>query len=90
MLGVLGGKADQVTEAEIVFRLAPSFLAAIPATQVVRSTQQFAADSGPITYHGYIRPLPETHAVGLITTRTGDDLASCPSPSCRHLREAAN
>jgi pimeloyl-ACP methyl ester carboxylesterase len=68
----LNGGAARLSEADVSARFAPEFLAAVmPASDVVASLAQTAAERGPFTFTGFAAPPTATEAIALIQTRSG-------------------
>jgi pimeloyl-ACP methyl ester carboxylesterase len=71
-LDQLNGGAARLSEADVRARFAPEFLAAVmPASQVVASLTQTAAERGPFTFTGFASPPNATKAIALIESRSG-------------------
>jgi pimeloyl-ACP methyl ester carboxylesterase len=71
-LDQLNGGAARLSEADVSARFAPEFLAAVmPASDVVASLAQTAAERGPFTFTGFTSPPTATKAIALIQTRSG-------------------
>ena len=69
----LNGGAARLSEADVSARFAPEFLAVVmPASQVVASLAQSAAERGPFTFTGFASPPTATKAIALIETRSGE------------------
>jgi hypothetical protein len=66
-LDQLNGGAARPSEADVSARFAPEFLAAVmPASDVVASLAQTAAERGPFTFTGFPSPPTATKAIALI------------------------
>jgi hypothetical protein len=71
-LDELNGGAARLSESDVRARFAPEFLAVVmPASQVVASLAQTAAERGPFTFTGFASPPTATKAIALIETRSG-------------------
>lgn len=70
-LNQLNGGTARLSEADVRARFAPEFLATVmPASQVVASLAQTAADRGPFTFIGFASPPNATKAIALIESRS--------------------
>ena len=68
----LNGGAARLSEADVSARFAPEFLAVVmPASDVVASLAETAAERGPFTFTGFASPPTATKAIALIETRSG-------------------
>jgi pimeloyl-ACP methyl ester carboxylesterase len=71
-LNQLNGAAARLSEADVRARFAPEFPAAVmPASQVMASLAQTAAERGPFTFTGFASPPTATKAIALIETGSG-------------------
>jgi pimeloyl-ACP methyl ester carboxylesterase len=71
-LDQLNGGAARLSEADVSARFKREFLAAVmPASDVVASLAQTAAERGPFTFTGFASPPTATKAIALIQTRSG-------------------
>jgi pimeloyl-ACP methyl ester carboxylesterase len=68
----LNGGAARLRQGDVRARFAPEFLAAVmPASQIVASLAQTAAQRGPFTFIGFASPPTATQAIALIESRSG-------------------
>jgi pimeloyl-ACP methyl ester carboxylesterase len=71
-LDQLNGGAARLSDADVRARFAPEFLAAVmPASEVVASLTQTAAERGPFTFIGFAARPTATKAIALIESRSG-------------------
>jgi len=71
VLAVLGNDRAELTAATVTERIAPSFLASLPAAAAVAGTTAFVTADGPIVFNGLVRAPTETQAVAVLTGRSG-------------------
>jgi pimeloyl-ACP methyl ester carboxylesterase len=71
LLAALNDRGSSLTAADVTDRIAPDFLAAVPAEQIVGIVQQFAAAFAPVSLDGFTRPPTATQVNALLTTAIG-------------------
>jgi pimeloyl-ACP methyl ester carboxylesterase len=73
-LAQLNGDAAGLDQADVTARFSPEFLTvAMPASDIVASLRQTAAERGPFTFTGFAYPPTATKAIALIETKAGEE-----------------
>jgi pimeloyl-ACP methyl ester carboxylesterase len=72
-LAQLNGDAAGLEQADVTARFSPAFLTVVmPASHIVASLRQTAAERGPFTFTGFAYPPTATQAIALIETNAGE------------------